>query len=224
MASAEKICSESFAYTPGPFDYVHEDVPGCTNLSAVMNLTNYSNTPFDSIGYRQAKTDCTDRDSKWKKTLDFTASLPVWPVQNSKLFPVRDFTNDAFPTQPVPEMGINEYRDVVRSWPPQAMKLRPYGPDGPTDMRYATVDPSVQRTAPYHTQMQEEHDAEQMMKAGKEDPSLSSKLRDTLKDFRHMQDGGGSSFHYAGIVIGASVVSVFMVIVVAWGLSLRKKA
>jgi len=153
--SASKNCNQPFAFTPAAtpscYDYRKSDVAGCTNLDAVMNLTNVANVPFDNYGYLQAKTNCTDIYNPRRKTLNFTDSFPVWPLKNSKIYPTQDYTNDAFPLQPTPKMELNEYVDVTTNWPPKAIPLEPYRPTPPVaSPATGTTDPNVARIPVLH--------------------------------------------------------------------------
>jgi hypothetical protein len=133
--SSVNNCNESFSYNPSAYQYKNSDARGCTNLDAVMNLTNVANVPFDNYGYLQAKTNCTNIYNPRRKTLDFTDSFPIWPLKNSKLYPTKDYTNDTFPLQPAPEMGVNGYVDVTENWPPKAIPLEPYRVKSPVPWR-----------------------------------------------------------------------------------------
>uniref|UniRef100_A0A6C0BNP9 Uncharacterized protein n=1 Tax=viral metagenome TaxID=1070528 RepID=A0A6C0BNP9_9ZZZZ len=125
--SANKYCAQPFAYTPGPaspYDYRYQgSVPGCTNVAAVMNLTNQVNVPFDNVGYRLGRTDCTNTYSDRKVDMQ---PFPIWPVNQSRLFPTRDFTTDSFPVQPKTQYPVNGYHNFVCNWSPCVIPLRQY--------------------------------------------------------------------------------------------------
>lgn len=118
---APKSCSESCAYTPcSPYDFRYTSQPGCANVQGVMNLTNYANTPFSHKGYLQARTECRNIYSPWRKTLDYTDAFPVWPFRQSKIYPTMDYTNNAFPLtpEPAPENQLNTMHNEVSGWNP----------------------------------------------------------------------------------------------------------
>lgn len=127
MSSAPKSCSNGCAYTAGgpclsPYDY-RATSSGCANVSAVMNLTNFANVPFDNRGFLQAKTECSNIYNDRRQYLDFR--FPHWPFTGSKLYPVMDYTNNEFPVQPVSAFADqNKIHNEVESWQPRA-RCRP---------------------------------------------------------------------------------------------------
>jgi hypothetical protein len=119
---APKYCAQPFSYTPdprpSPWDYrLQGSIPGCSNVSAVMNLTNASMVPFDNYGYLEARTACRGLYDTGRETIN---PFPIWPPLQSKLYPTRDFTVDSYPVAPLdPEHDLNRYHNFVESWNPQ---------------------------------------------------------------------------------------------------------
>ena len=110
-----------FSLTPEPCtDYRNRDIPGCSQVQAVMNLTNQVNVPFDNYGYLQAKTQCMNDFSPFRSNLQV---LPDWPMRFAKLYPTQDLTSEAFPLQPTPDMDINGWENTVAHWPPPPIPL-----------------------------------------------------------------------------------------------------
>lgn len=127
-----------------------QDVAGCTNVQAVMNLTNAANVPFDNQGYLSAKTQCRDVYSDRRKTLDPAEDFPMWPLEHGKMYPTMDYTNDMYPVLPdtALDMDINDWEDVTANWPPKAVPLEPYGQPGPASelqLMAGTMNPDVSR-------------------------------------------------------------------------------
>jgi hypothetical protein len=128
------------------------DLPGCSQVGAVMNLTNQMNVPFDNYGYLQAKTQCVNEFSPFKKTL-----LPEWPVKNAKLYPTQDLTSEEYPLKPE-FSDVNLWENIVENWPPAPVYIEPKGPqlpDGPWGMQEA------QNACPQYVEVHDMHTTRQ---------------------------------------------------------------
>jgi hypothetical protein len=179
MASV-KNCAANFAYTPDPscFQYKNQDSPGCSNVDAVMNLTNQVNVPFDNFGYLQAKSQCASVFNPFRKT------LPEWPPKFSKMYPTMDLTSESFPLQPKTalDMDINAWENTVANWPPAPIPLDATNVNAavqPTAMVMATAtrDPNVRyHLVPRAVQAQQAPPAQQAQQTRVPESERKSRL------------------------------------------------
>jgi hypothetical protein len=117
-----------------------------STMDAVMNLTNYANTPFDNHGYLEAVESCKSMNSRPK--------LPMWPAQ--KIYPVQDLSVEEFPLMPEPEMEINEWIDVTENWPsrPPIVPAPLPGQQNSAWLPPQHQAPQLQQNPTYHQQQQ----------------------------------------------------------------------
>lgn len=79
-------------------------------------MANCANTTFDNWGYQQAKQCCqwtAGYNDRQKCCTNALPALPSWPPRGgSRLYPVIDRTQDAYPVIGV-SPNINAYRDIL---------------------------------------------------------------------------------------------------------------